>query len=187
MMGIIPPPSSDEHFRKTLAPRSKGHVAMKRFVRVSVALSVVCLGPPVVRSAEPLQYNRDIRPILAENCFACHGPDSAARKAGLRLDQREVAIERDAIVPGKPDESGLVARIFADNPKQRMPPASTTKHLTPPQKDKLRRWIAEGAEYQPHWAFIAPKRPAVPAIKNKAWLRNPIDNFILVELEKRGL
>src|SRR5882724_919631 len=157
---------------------------MKKYALLVILSMAV---PSAAAAQERLEYNRHIRPILTENCFACHGADSAARKARLRLDQRDVAIERDAIVPGKPDESGLVSRIFDTDAKRRMPPASTTKHLTPAQKELLKRWIAEGAEYQPHWAFIAPKRPAVPVVKNKSWVRNPIDNFILIELEKRGL
>jgi mono/diheme cytochrome c family protein len=134
-----------------------------------------------------VEYNRDVRPILAENCFACHGPDSAARKAGLRLDRRDDAVKAEAVVPGKPDQSALVERIFSDDPGQRMPPPKTHKKLTAAQKDALRRWIAAGAEYQPHWSLIAPKRPQPPAVKNAARVRNPIDAFVLAELEKRGL
>jgi hypothetical protein len=104
-----------------------------------------------VRADEPLEYNRDIRPILADNCFACHGADSAARKADLRLDQRDAAIEYGAITAGKPDESELIARIFSQDPKQVMPPPETKKKLTAEQKEKLKRWIAAGAEYQAHW------------------------------------
>jgi hypothetical protein len=144
---------------------------------------------PVSLSAEKdrLEYNRDIRPILAENCFACHGPDSAARKAGLRLDRREDAIKAEAIVPGKPDQSLLIERVVTTEPREQMPPPKSLKKLTAGQKELLRRWIAEGAEYQPHWSFIAPTRPALPAVKNAGWARNSIDRFILAELEKRGL
>jgi hypothetical protein len=134
-----------------------------------------------------IEYNRDVRPILAENCFACHGPDSAARKASLRLDRRDDAVKAEAVVPGKPDNSALVERIFSDDPGQRMPPPKTHKKLTATQKDTLRRWIAAGAEYQPHWSLIAPRRPQPPAVKNTAWVRNPVDAFVLAELEKRGL
>ncbi len=134
-----------------------------------------------------IEYNRDIRPILAENCFACHGPDSAARKADLRLDQRDIAIELKAIVPGKPEESEMIRRIVAEDPHELMPPPKTNKKLTREQKDLLKQWIASGAEYQPHWSFIPPVRPPIPDVRNKAWVRNPIDNFILAELEKRGL
>jgi hypothetical protein len=133
------------------------------------------------------EYNRDVRPILAENCFTCHGPDSAARKAHLRLDQREVAIKKGAIVPGRPDKSELIARVFAKSASDRMPPRKTKKTLTAAQKETLRRWIAAGAEYQPHWSFLPVKRPPLPAVKHKGWVRNPIDNFILAALEKRGL
>jgi hypothetical protein len=147
---------------------------------------------PMPRVAKPrakgtLEYNRDIRPILAENCFACHGPDSAARKKDLRLDQRDSAIDAKAIVPGKPTESEMIARIFAAPDDGMMPPVKSHKKLTAAQKETLKKWVAEGAEYEPHWSFIAPVRPKVPEVKDKAWVRNPIDNFILAELEKRGL
>src|SRR5205823_7836464 len=102
---------------------------------------------PKAAAAAPgkLEYNRDIRPILAENCFACHGPDSAARKANLRIDQSDEALAAKAFVPGKPDESELVARIFADEPGKVMPPPKAHKKLTAAQKETLKRWIAAGA------------------------------------------
>jgi cytochrome c553 len=136
---------------------------------------------------EKLQYNRDIRPILAENCFACHGPDSAARKADLRLDQRDAAIEYGAISPGQVDESTLVERILSTEADVVMPPAETKKKLTAAQKETLKLWIAEGAEYQPHWSLIAPMRSQSPAVKDKNWVKNPIDAFILARLEAVGL
>ncbi|HEV7223691.1 MAG TPA: DUF1553 domain-containing protein [Pirellulales bacterium] len=138
-------------------------------------------------AAEPIEYNRDIRPILLENCFACHGADSAARKADLRLDQREAAIASGAIAPGKPDDSELMRRILSTDPEEMMPPPATKKQLTAEQKATLGRWLASGAEYQPHWSFIAPVRPALPPVRNQAWVRNPIDAFILAKLEARGL
>src|SRR5882724_9091879 len=156
---------------------------MKKYALLVILSMAV---PSAAAAQERLEYNRHIRPILTENCFACHGADSAARKARLRLDQREVAIERDAIVPGKPDESGLVSRVFDTDAKRRMPPASTTKHLTPAQKELLKRWVAEGAEYQPHWAFIAPKRLPLPKVHEKTWPQNAIDYFVLARLEKEG-
>ncbi len=134
-----------------------------------------------------LEYNRDIRPILAENCFPCHGPDSAARKADLRLDRRDAAIEAGAIAPGDPESSELIARINAESRDELMPPPKSTKTLKPEQKDILRRWIAAGAEYQPHWSLIPPKRPALPKVKNESWVRNPIDRFVLAKLEENGL
>ncbi len=146
----------------------------------------VCVVSPSARSAGP-EYNRDIRPILAENCFACHGPDSAARKAGLRLDIRDEAVKAGAIVPGNPDSSALIERINSSDPKEQMPPRKSLKKLTPAQKQTLKQWVAGGAEYQLHWSFLAARRPALPQVKNKAWARNAIDHFILAELEKKGL
>jgi len=134
-----------------------------------------------------IEFNRDVRPILAENCFRCHGPDSASRKADLRLDRREVAVESAAIVPGKPDESGLVERIFSTDPDKVMPPPAIHKELKPAEKELLKQWVAAGAEYQAHWSLIAPVRPALPAVKNEAWIRTPIDRFILARLEQHGL
>ncbi|MFM9024143.1 MAG: DUF1553 domain-containing protein [Planctomycetaceae bacterium] len=137
--------------------------------------------------AEEISYNRDIRPILVEHCFGCHGADSAARKADLRLDQRDSAVESGAIVPGEPDSSAMLDRIFADDPDEVMPPSTTKKALTTPQKDLLVAWIEAGAAYEPHWAFIPPVRPAAPAVQDAAWVRNPIDRFILARLEQDGL
>src|SRR5439155_16662215 len=123
-----------------------------------------------------LRYNHDIRPILSDNCFFCHGPDKNKRKAKLRLDVREVAVEKEAIIPGKPDESELVKRIYTTDADDVMPPPETHKTLTPAQKEMLTRWIAEGAEYEPHWAYVKPVRPAIPVTKIR--VRNPIDAFI---------
>ncbi|MGL4463465.1 MAG: DUF1553 domain-containing protein [Planctomycetia bacterium] len=150
-----------------------------------IAISAFLQG--VAPAAAPLEYNRDVRPILAENCFACHGPDSAARKADLRLDRRDDAVAAKAIIPGKPDDSAVLGRILSGDADEVMPPPESHKKLTDAQKDLLRRWIAQGAEYQPHWSFLPAKRPAPPAVKNEAWVRNPIDRFILAELEKQGL
>jgi mono/diheme cytochrome c family protein len=142
---------------------------------------------PAKPNAGGIEYNRDIRPILAENCFACHGPDSAARKADLRIDQRDAAVELKAIVPGKPDESEMIRRIITDDERDVMPPKKSNKKLKPEQKELLKKWIATGAEYQAHWSFLTPTRPAVPQVKDKSWVRNPIDNFVLARLEAAGL
>jgi hypothetical protein len=164
---------------------------MKLALRIPSVLSSLCLCvfvvSPSVRAAGGPEYNRDVRPILAENCFPCHGPDSAARKAGLRLDRRDDAIKTEAIAPGDPDKSAVIERIFSEERSQRMPPPKTKKTLTAAEKETLKRWIAAGAEYQPHWSLIAPKRPPLPAVKDAAWVRNPIDRFVLAELEKHGL
>jgi hypothetical protein len=136
---------------------------------------------------EPLEYNRDIRPILAANCFACHGADSAAREADLRLDQREAAIEYGAFTPGDADESELLARVLTDDADLAMPPPETKKKLSAAQKEKLRRWIVEGAKYQPHWSFIAPRQGEQPTVESEAWVKNEIDRFVLAKLEKQRL
>ncbi len=152
------------------------------------SIGVVTISAIAARaSADDIQFNRDIRPILSETCFRCHGPDSAARKADLRFDRREVAVKLGAIVPGQPDKSEMITRIFSDDPDEQMPPPSSHKSLTAAQKDLLKRWIAAGAEYQPLWSFIAPKRPELPAVKNEGWVRNPIDRFTLAKMQQNGL
>jgi hypothetical protein len=158
-----------------------------RLFFVFSVLSVFVVGSSARAADKKISYNRDVRPILAENCFACHGADSAARKADLRLDRREDAIGSEAIVPGDVEKSALIERIFSTKKSQMMPPPKTKRTLTAAQKEILKRWIAAGAEYEPHWSFIAPKRPELPAVKNASWVRTPIDRFILAELEKRGL
>src|SRR6202047_468848 len=106
-----------------------------------LALVVVALSAGAARPSDKVEYNRDIRPILAENCFACHGPDSASRKAGLRLDRRDDAVSAEAFVPGDAQKSELLRRIALDKGRKQMPPASTHKKLTVEQKELLRRWI----------------------------------------------
>jgi hypothetical protein len=141
----------------------------------------------VARAGSPaLDFNRDIRPILAENCFYCHGQDANKRQAELRLDVREVAIESGAIVPYDPSASELVRRINSKDPKQLMPP-SKSRRLSSEQRKQLERWVAEGAEYAPHWAFVALKRPAEPKVKEPGWVRNGIDRFVLAKLEAEGI
>ncbi|HTN76117.1 MAG TPA: DUF1553 domain-containing protein [Pirellulaceae bacterium] len=151
-----------------------------------VALLLV-LAPAATQAAEKLQYNRDIRPILTENCFACHGADSASRKADLRLDVRDDAIEMDALRPGNAAESELLRRILSADPEKVMPPPHVKKTITAQQRELLQRWITEGAEYQPHWAFIAPQRPAVPTTKQADWVRQPLDAYVLAKLEAEKL
>lgn len=150
-------------------------------------LLVSCVFSASAVADQPIEFNRDIRAILVQACFACHGPDSDARQAGLRLDQRQAAIEAGSIVPGDPESSELIRRVFADSEFEIMPPPEHPHELTDQQKDLLRRWVAEGAEYQPHWAFVLPERPPVPELENADWVRNPIDAFILAQLQQRGL
>lgn len=149
-------------------------------------LLLTCLTAVVsLPAAEPkLSFNRDIRPILSENCFHCHGPDKDRREAELRLDQRDAAIEALAIAPGRPEESDLIKRIFSTDTDEQMPPADSNRRLTAAQKELLKRWIKEGAEYQPHWAFVAPTKSEVPKV---AGAENPIDAFIGAALQREGL
>ncbi len=161
---------------------------MLRFWFPVALVALVTAGTSRPAAAEaPVGYNREIRAILVENCFSCHGADSAGRKADLRLDQREEAVASGAIVPGDPDSSVMLDRIFSDDPEEVMPPPETKKSLSPEQKALLVRWIKEGAEYEPHWSFIPPVKPEPPAVTNEAWVKNPIDRFILARLEAAGL
>ena len=152
---------------------------------------IACAGwlVPAIPAAEaPLSYNRDVRPILSDNCFLCHGPDKNHRKGKMRLDIREEALIKEAFVPGQPEKSELVKRIFTAKDEDRMPPPESHKTLSAEQKSTLSRWIGEGAKYEPHWAYLPPVRAAVPAIlglKSKA--ANPIDAFILAELSLRQI
>lgn len=158
-------------------------------------LAALLLGS-ATRGDEPprLEFNRDIRPILSDRCFACHGPDENKREASLRLDDRAAAIaDRDgqaAIVPGDPAASLLVQRVAASAPDQVMPPADSHKTpLAPGEIELLRRWIAEGAEYQAHWSLLPMKRPTPPRVSaaNEARVKNDIDRFVLAEIERQGL
>ena len=141
--------------------------------------------------ADKLQFNRDIRPILSENCFLCHGPDSASRQADLRLDVREQAVaDRSgvrALAPGQVEASELVRRILAVDPEERMPPAKSALKLTAKQIDLLKRWIAEGAEYQPHWSFLPLQRAEPPQVTHPPDIVHPIDRFIRARLAREGL
>lgn len=146
-------------------------------------------------AARPLDFNQDVQPILANRCFSCHGPDPETRKAGLRLDLAEWALRRrpnhpDAIVPGHPEKSELIKRIESKDPRYLMPQAAhgEAKPMSADEIATLRKWIRDGAVYRPHWAFEVPTRPAVSVPQNhSAWVKAPIDNFILAKLEKAGL
>ncbi|MBL8203710.1 MAG: DUF1553 domain-containing protein [Blastocatellia bacterium] len=143
---------------------------------------------PAALAQRPLDFNRDVRPILSDNCFTCHGPDEKTRKARLRLDTKDGAMAKQGvIVAGQSGESRLYKRIVTTDPNTVMPPLATGHKLTPPQIETIKRWIDEGANWTEHWAFVAPQRPAIPSVKDTTWGRNPIDNFILARLEKEGL
>ncbi len=137
-------------------------------------------------AVKPVDFSRDVRPILATKCYACHGPDEGKRKAKLRLDVKESALKK-VIKPGDDASSEFVLRITTDDPTEIMPPLTAhTGPLTPQQIALLRRWVAEGAKFDVHWAYVKPVRPAVPEVKNKAWVKNPIDAFITAVQEKHG-
>ena len=156
----------------------------------AVALLVWLFAAPAPALAQDVQYNRDVRPILANRCFACHGPDAAARQADLRLDRAEFATAdrdgRKAIHPGEPAKSELLRRVTAADPDVRMPPGEAGDALTPNEIATLRRWIESGAEYQNHWSFLPPRRATPPDVKDLHWPVNDIDRFVLARLERAG-
>jgi len=159
-----------------------------------VAIWVAVLLPASGFGAAPgkIDFNRDIRPILSDNCYACHGPDEHKRKGGLRLDRKEDAFKTlksgdRAIIPGNLATSTLVTRIQTTDADDVMPPPEFGRKLTPEQVSLLKQWVQEGAEWQNHWSFIVPERAAVPEVKESSWVRNTVDRFVLSELEKRGL
>lgn len=199
-------------------PICRAENGFTRFVSVWLSAAVVACsllsGGGIVIGAEgpdEIDFNRDIRPILSNHCLACHGPDEGQREAGLRLDVREAALARlesdlRAIVPGQPDASELIRRIESSGEFERMPPPDFAKPLSNRQKELLRRWIAEGADYAVHWAFVPPVRPTPPSIEAAArslrkadndaaesagifsdWSRHPIDAFVLDRLSREGL
>ncbi|HEV8377474.1 MAG TPA: DUF1549 domain-containing protein, partial [Tepidisphaeraceae bacterium] len=142
--------------------------------------------------AAVIDYAKDIKPILSENCFACHGPDEGKRKAGLRLDVKADALKKlksgdHAIVPGNLAKSMIVERITTSEEDDHMPPAKTGKTLTAAQIELIKRWVAQGAQWKEHWSFVPATRPAIPAVKDEKWARNEIDRFILSRLEAEGL
>ncbi len=133
----------------------------------------------------PVEFNRDVRAILSEHCFACHGPDTAKRKAGLRLDVADSA--KSVLAAGKPLDSELYQRLTHDDPKKRMPPAATGKEISAAQRELIRRWIEEGAVYQQHWSFVPPRRGEVPNPRDAKLARGAIDRFLLARLDRENL
>ena len=147
---------------------------------------------PKATSGDRVDFARDVRPILSNHCWNCHGPDEATRQAKLRLDGRDAALSKGesgqlAIVPGKPELSELVARIISGDEDTIMPPVHAKKPLSAAQKETLKRWIAQGADFAQHWAFVTPQRPQLPKVKRNDWARNAIDLFVLKRLEDEGL
>lgn len=181
--------------QRTEGPKKEYPKARLRFFCATAFLAIVVTWWAARRAATPansVSFNQTIQPILSENCYACHGPDPGARKAGLRLDRAEFAFVSHekygpAIIRRNPDQSPLVRRIESNDPKERMPPPEAHRTLKPEQVEWLRRWVKEGAVYEEHWSFLAPRRPTIPETKNHQWERNPVDSFILSRLEKEGL
>jgi mono/diheme cytochrome c family protein len=153
-----------------------------------VAVSHAAVAAP---AAGKVDFTRDVRPILADKCFHCHGPDPESRQADLRLDMWESTDDllgaTEMIVPNSPEESELVSRITAEDADMRMPPADSPKTLKPEEIEILKKWVAQGAEFKAHWAFVPPKRPEAPKVENAKWVRNPIDAFVLARLEEAEL
>ncbi|MCC6460524.1 MAG: PSD1 domain-containing protein [Saprospiraceae bacterium] len=175
----------------------------KRWPWMVLAVAGLVFGLANLRSSLPgrseklpevVDFNWHIRPILSDRCFACHGPDEKKRQAGLRLDTREGALApldslrtRFAIVPGQPEKSELLRRIFSTHPDSIMPSPASHLTLSLFEKQLLRRWIEQGAQWKPHWAFITPQRPTVPAVRRSGWDKNPVDAFVLEKMEAQDL
>ncbi len=154
-------------------------------------LVTLCLVVRPAVSVERLQFNRDIRPILSDKCFACHGPDAGAREAELRLDKREDAVADrggyQVVDTLDPSESELLIRILSDDDDEQMPPAEFEKPLTDQERATLVRWIKQGGDWQEHWSLIPPVRPPLPIVKNTDWVKNPVDAFVISRLEQAGV
>ncbi|MSQ95046.1 MAG: DUF1553 domain-containing protein [Gemmataceae bacterium] len=153
-----------------------------------IGLACCFLLPYTLAAQEPrkVEFNRDIRPILSNNCFVCHGPDNNLRKAKLRLDDEKDAHAK-VLVAGKPMESELFARLITTEADKKMPPAKAMKQITKQEIELIKTWIEQGAKYEGHWSLIAPKKHELPAVKNAGWVKNDIDRFVLARLEKEGL
>jgi len=191
-------PASKMHLCRTVESYAKREaipmaaIFDRRYLVLCWALPLTLVVAAHGREHLPVDFSRDVQPLLARHCFACHGPDEGSREAGLRLDVRLAAIAEldsgsSAVVPGRPEESELIARVAAADADVRMPPGEHSAILSPEQVNLLRRWIAAGAAYDNHWSFRPVMRPEPPAVANEAWIRNPLDRFVLARLEREGL
>jgi hypothetical protein len=168
---------------------------MRRFNRTLLVAAILIrlstAGGAWASDSRQVLYDRDVRPILSEKCFLCHGQDSSKRMAGLRLDSFEGATAdrggHAALTPGHPDASAIYQRITAEQPGRRMPPVYSNRTLTPDQIATLKRWIEEGGVYSRHWAFVPPKRPELPKVDTNGWVKQPIDAFVYQRLQEEGL
>lgn len=152
--------------------------------RFSLPIVVLSLAVPIVRAAEEIDFNRDVRPILSDKCFACHGPDEKHREADLRLDQAPATGAKSAVVAGQPQASELMRRVLSSDPDEAMPPLKSGKQLLPAEIQTLRRWIEQGAKWQTHWAYVTPVRHAPPAVREANWSANWIDRFLQARWER---
>jgi hypothetical protein len=169
------------------------NAAMPRFMTLRKLVRLLLLtGATTALATEPVDFNFQIRPLLSDRCFNCHGPDPSSRKARLRLDtleglRKELPDGGAVVKPGQPDQSELIRRIFAESEDDVMPPPETNLQLTPAEMELLQRWIAEGAEYKSHWAFLPVGAVKPPSTTDTNWVRNPIDQFVLARLGKEKL
>ena len=163
-------------------------VAAGCFGAVLVGLAGPAAQPQNQPAIAPVSFNRDIRPILSNNCFACHGPDESKRETKFHFDTKEGAFAKAGVIePGKAAESLLIEMITHPDPDERMPPPDSGHALTEQQIELLKRWINEGAKWDTHWAYTAAVRSTPPAPSRADWIRNPIDQFILARLDREGL
>src|SRR5260221_7509371 len=178
--------------------RTNVRACLRCFLRPIGGVLIALTGLDAVsgQAADLVDFNRDVRPVLSENCFKCHGPDAKERKGGkkgvgLRLDTPDGALAESgghsAIVPRHPEKSELIRRITTDDPDDKMPPPNSGKKLTTQEIETLKKWIEQGAQYAKHWSYVKPIRPALPQASTSSWPRNAIDYFILARLEKEGL
>ena len=179
---------------KTASPSRADYLASKGPGFTFLLMLLAGLDFKAEAGDRPVDFNREVRPILSNRCFACHGPDAGKRKGvgkPLRLDTEAGAFEDlggySAIVKGKPDESELIRRIRSDDPVEVMPPPKHAQKLPTAEVERLSRWIEQGAPYARHWSYARPTRPDPPGVKTTGWARNPVDRFILARIEKEGL
>jgi hypothetical protein len=159
----------------------------KILFRFVFAIAAIVNSGLTSQAQDAVDFARDIQPLLAENCFACHGKDADTRAADLRLDERDSAIDFGAIEEGDAENSTLIERVYEEDPDVIMPPPESGKKLTDKQKDLLKRWVEEGAPYAKHWSLVAPTKAELPAVGNEKWVRTEIDQFVLNRLEQEGL
>ena len=162
---------------------------MFRLTTFPIASLFAVLMAASASAVEKVDFNRDVRPILSDKCFQCHGPDENTRESELRLDEQSSALSKlssdvVAIVPHKPQESEVIQRVSSADPDLRMPPSDAGKQLSKIEIEVLTRWVSEGAEWGKHWSFVAPKRPPLPRVRDRNWPENSVDHFVLAKLEK---